>query len=254
MRLQGKVAAITGAASGIGRALATRFAAEGAAIVACDVNAQRLAEVVTTIQSSGGSIIAAPGNIAEQTTAESVIDQAVGTFGHLDILCNNAGVMDQNQGVAEVPYDMWCRVMGINLDGPMYATRRAIPHMTKQGGGSIINTCSIAGLSGAAGGVAYTVSKHALVGLTRSTAWIYGPQGVRCNAICPGYTRTNISESMDLAHMDPTGTQRAMLFTNIAPAVLEPEEIAGLALFLASDEARHINGAIIPADGGWSAV
>ena len=126
MRLQGKVAAIT-----------------GAAIVACDVNAQRLAEVVTAVQSSGGSIIAAHGNIAEQSTAESVIDQAVGTFGHLDILCNNAGLMDQNQGVAEVTNDMWCRVMSINLDGPMYATGRAIPHMIKQGGGSIIQGAKV---------------------------------------------------------------------------------------------------------------
>src|SRR5438552_2086607 len=127
MRLQGKVAAVTGAASGIGRALATRFAAEGAAIVACDLNAQRLAEVVTTIESGGGSIHGIQGNIADKAIAESLIDQAIGTYGHLDILCNNAGVMDQNQGVAEVPDDVWCRLMSINLDGPMFASRRAIP-------------------------------------------------------------------------------------------------------------------------------
>jgi NAD(P)-dependent dehydrogenase (short-subunit alcohol dehydrogenase family) len=254
MRLQDKVAVITGAASGMGLAMATRFAQEGAKIVAGDWNEERLAEAVASIESSGGTIVAAQGNIADQATAEALVDLAVDTYGRIDILCNNAGVMDYMQGVGELSDDIWRRVIGINLDGPMFTSRRAVPRMIAQGGGSIINTASTAGISGGAAGVAYTVSKHALVGLTRNTAWMYAQQGIRCNAICPGGTRTNIGETMPQDRLDPTGAARAGAFAQLIPAILEPSDIANLALFLASDESRHINGAIIPADAGWKAL
>ena len=162
MRLEGKVAVITGAGSGMGRAMATRFAAEGATIVAGDWNAARLEEAVASIQASGGTISSAQGNIADQAVAEGLIDQAIETYGRLDILCNNAGVMDHMQGVGELSDDMWRRVLSINLDGPMFTSRRAIPHMIAQGRGSIINIASTAGISGGAAGAAYTASKHAL--------------------------------------------------------------------------------------------
>lgn len=254
MRLQGKVAIITGAGSGMGRAMATRFATEGAQIVANDWNVQRLDEVVASIQSSGGAIVGAQGNIADKDTAEHLVDLAISTYGRLDVLCNNAGVMDYMQGVGELSDDIWRRVLSINLDGPMFTSRRAIPHMIRQGGGSIINTASTAGISGGAAGAAYTASKHALVGLTRNTAWMYATKGIRCNAICPGGTRTNIGETMTPDRMDAAGAARAGAFAALMPALLEPEDIAALALFLASDESRHINGAIIPADAGWTAV
>jgi NAD(P)-dependent dehydrogenase (short-subunit alcohol dehydrogenase family) len=254
MRLQGKVAVITGAASGMGLAMATRFAAEGASVVAADWNAQRLEEAVARIRGTGGTIVGSQGNIADQATAEGLVDQAIRTYGRLDVLCNNAGVMDYMQGVGELTDEVWRRVLGINLDGPMFATRRAVKYMLEHGGGSIVNTASTAGLHGGAAGVAYTASKHALVGLTRSTAWMYATRGIRCNAICPGATKTNIQETMPTDRLDPTGAQRAQQFAALAPAYLDPEDIAALALFLASDESRHINGAIIPADGGWDAV
>ncbi|HEX9068934.1 MAG TPA: glucose 1-dehydrogenase [Ktedonobacterales bacterium] len=254
MRLQGKVAVITGAASGMGLAMATRFAAEGASVVAGDWNAQRLEEAVATIKTAGGTIVGAQGNIAEQAAAEGLIELALSTYGRLDVLCNNAGVMDYMQGVGELSDDIWRRVLSINVDGPMFATRRAVRHMLEHGGGSIINTASTGGIHGGAAGVAYTVSKHAIVGLTRNTAWMYATRGIRCNAICPGATKTNIAETMPAERMDPTGSQRAQAFAALAPAYLDPEDIASLALFLASDESRHINGAIIPADGGWDAV
>ncbi len=126
--------------------------------------------------------------------------------------------------------------------------------MLTQGGGSIINTASTAGIHGGAAGAAYTASKHALVGLTRNTAWMYATKGIRCNAICPGATKTNIGETMSPERMDAAGSQRAGAFAALAPASLDPTDIASLALFLASDESRHINGAIIPADAGWAAV
>ena len=254
MRLQGKVAVITGAGSGMGLAMATRFAAEGASVVAGDWNAQRLDAAVASIQASGGTIVGAQGNIADQATAENLIDLALSSYGGLDVLCNNAGVMDYMQGVGELSDDIWRRVLSINLDGPMFTSRRAIRHMLTQGGGSIINTASTAGIHGGAAGAAYTASKHALVGLTRNTAWMYATKGIRCNAICPGATVTNIGETMPPERMDVAGSQRAGAFAALAPANLDPTDIASLALFLASDESLHINGAIIPADAGWAAV
>jgi NAD(P)-dependent dehydrogenase (short-subunit alcohol dehydrogenase family) len=143
---------------------------------------------------------------------------------------------------------------GLNLDGPMFTSRRAIPHMIGHGGGSIINIASIAGISGAAAGAAYTAAKHALVGLTRNTAWMYAPQRIRCNAICPGGTITNISETMTTERVDVAGSERLRGFSALQSAMLKPTDIAALALFLASDESRYINGTIIPADAGWKAA
>jgi NAD(P)-dependent dehydrogenase (short-subunit alcohol dehydrogenase family) len=254
MQLEGKVAVITGAASGMGLAMARMFAAEGAKLVVGDWNQQRLGAAVASIEADGGAVVGQQGNIADKATAEGLIDQAVSTYGRLDILCNNAGVMDYMQGIGELSDDIWRRVLGINLDGPMFTTRRAVPQMIKQGGGSIINTASTAAISGAAAGVAYTASKHALVGLTRNTAWMYAQQGIRCNAICPGGTNTNIGETMTRDRIDQQGMARTGAFAALIPAMLEPTDIAALALFLASDASRYINGAIIPADAGWTAT
>ena len=218
MRLQGKVVVITGAGSGMGLAMATRFAAEGARVVAGDWNAQRLDAAVASIQASGGTIVGAQGNIADQATAENLIDLALSSYGRLDVLCNNAGVMDYMQGVGELSDDIWRRVLSINLDGPMFTSRRAIRHMLTQGGGSIINTASTAAIHGGAAGAAYTASKHALVGLTRNTAWMYATKGIRCNAICPGATVTNIGETMLPERIDVAGSQRAGAFAALAAA------------------------------------
>ncbi|NWJ48746.1 MAG: glucose 1-dehydrogenase [Chloroflexi bacterium] len=254
MRLEGKVAVVTGAASGMGLAIATLFASEGASVVAGDWNEQRLTEAVSAIQSSGGTITGVNGNIADKASAEGLVDLAISNYGRIDVLVNNAGVMDYMQGVGELSDDIWRRVLGINLDGPMFTCRRAVPQMLKQGSGSIINVSSTAGLSGGAAGAAYTSSKHALVGLTRSTAWMYATRGIRCNAILPGGTKTNIAETMPQDRLDPTGAQRAGAFAALIPAFLDPIDIATLALFLASDESRYINGALITADGGWMAL
>ena len=254
MRLQGKVTVITGAGSGMGLAMATLFAAEGASVVAGDWNGERLDAAVASIKESGGTITGAQGNIADQATAEHLVDLAISTYGHLDVLCNNAGVMDYMQGVAELSDDIWRRVLSINLDGPMFTSRRALQHMLARGSGSIVNVASTAGIHGGAAGAAYTASKHALVGLTRNTAWMYATRGIRCNAICPGATNTNIAETMPPDRLDAAGGQRAGQFAALAPAYLEPTDIAFLALFLASDESQHINGTIIPADAGWAAV
>lgn len=254
MRLEGKVTVITGAGSGMGRAMATLFAAEGAQVVAADWNAGRLDAAVQEITAGGGRAVGVPGDIADQGAAEGVIARAIREFGRLDVLVNNAGVMDYMAGVGELTDELWQRVLGINLNGPMYTSRKAVQHMLEHGGGSIVNVASTAALSGGAAGAAYTTSKHALLGLTRNTAWMYAQRGVRCNAICPGATKTNIQESMPQDKLDPVGAARAGAFAALIPAYLEASDIAQLALFLASDASRYINGAVIPADGGWMAL
>ncbi len=254
MKFNGKVAVITGGGSGMGRETAILFAKEGARVVIGDWHEETLEETVEMIRSAGGEVTGLKGNVAVQAEAEALVDTAIETYGRVDILVNNAGVMDTNQGAGEVSNEMWERVMSINVNGPLYLSRRAIPDMIENGGGVIVNIASVAGVSGAAAGVAYTTSKHALIGMTRNTAWRYLHEGIRCNAVAAGAVETNIAASVDMTKMDPKGTERAQLYYGLIPAQLKPIDIANLVLFLASDEARHINGAIIPADGGWLAA
>lgn len=251
MRLEGKVAVITGAGSGMGRAMAELFASEGAKIVAADWNQESLDETVKLVTAAGGTITGVQGNVADQTQAEAIVDKAVAAYGKIDVLCNNAGVMDNNQGVGEVTNEMWERVIGVNLNGPMYITRKAMPVLLTDGGASIINTASVAGVGGGAAGLAYTVSKHGIVGLTKQTAFRYAQEGVRCNAIAAGAVETNIMASVDPTKMDPAGSARCNTYYAAIPGQLKATDIANLALFLASDESKMINGAIIPADAGW---
>ncbi|MDP2182987.1 MAG: SDR family oxidoreductase [Actinomycetota bacterium] len=251
MRLEGKVAVITGAASGMGRAMADLFTKEGAKVVAADWNQEALDAAVAEVSAAGGTIVGIQGNVADQAQAEAIIDKAVETYGKIDILCNNAGVMDNNQGAAEVTNEMWERVLGINLNGPMYLTRKAIPAMKASGGGAIVNTASVAGVGGGAAGLAYTVSKHGIVGLTKQTAFRYCQEGIRCNAIAAGAVETNIMASVDPTKMDEAGSARCNTYYAAIPGQLKATDIANLALFLVSDESSMINGAIVPADAGW---
>jgi len=254
MRLADKVAVVTGAGSGMGRAMANLFASEGAKVVAAEWNAEALKQVVDEVTAAGGVITGVEGNVALEADCDRIIESAIQAYGRLDVLCNNAGVMDTNQAVGELTNEMWERVIGINLNGPMFLSRKAVPIMLGQGGGSIVNTASRAGTGGGAAGVAYTVSKHGVVGLTRNTAFVYGPEGVRCNAIAAGAVETNIMASVDPTKMDPKASARYQTCYATIPGQLKPIDIAQLALFLASDESKLINGAIIPADAGWSAA
>ena len=250
----GKIAVITGGGSGMGRQMAILFAEEGAKVAIGDWNEQTLDETIQIIRSAGGEVIGVKGNVAIQEQAETLIDTAIDTYSRVDILVNNAGVMDINQGVGEVTNEIWDRVMGINVNGPMYLSRHAIQNMVIHHSGVILNIASVAGVSGAAAGAAYTTSKHALIGLTSNTAWRYVHDGIRCNAIAAGAVKINIVNSVDMTKMDAAGSQRAQAYYGLIPAQLEAVDIAQLALFLVSDESRFINGAIIPADGGWLAA
>lgn len=254
MKLEGKVAIITGAASGMGRAMAGLFAEHGARIVAADWHQDSLDTVVAELTEAGHDVIGMRGDVSDRAQAEAIVDAAVDRFGGVDILCNNAGVMDTNQGAAEMDDAMWDRVLGINLNGPMYLTRKVLPVMLSAGGGAILNTASVAGVGGGAAGLAYTVSKHGLVGLTRQTAWRYALEGIRCNAIAAGAVETNIMQSVDPTRMDPAGTARCQAYYAAIPGQLKPEQVARTALFLVSDDASGINGAIVPVDAGWTAA
>jgi len=254
MRLQGKTAVITGAGSGMGRAMALLFAQEGANVVAADWHQDTLDAVVAEVAGTGAPITGVKADVADQADAEGMVDKAVSAYGRIDILVNNAGVMDFFAGIGDVDNEIWRRVLSVNLDGPMFAMRRAVPRMQAQGGGAILNIASVAGVGGAAAGAAYTASKHALIGLTLNTAWMYAARGIRCNAIAAGGVDTNIMQSIDQAKVSQAGLAALAPYHNISPKQLEAIDIARLALFLVSDEARYINGTVIPADGGWRAA
>ncbi len=254
MRLKNKVAVITGAASGMGLAMAKMFVANGAKLVLGDWNEERLFNLLRELEKETPDVTGLRGDISNKADAEALVELAIEKFGRIDILCNNAGVMDYMEGVAEMSDEIWTKVLGINLNGPMYATRKAIPYMQKNGGGAIINTASTAAVHGGAAGAAYTTSKHALIGLTKNTAYMYAKEGIRCNAICPGATATNIQESMPEDKISAFGVERLTPFHALSPATLEADDIANVAMFLGSDESKLINGAIITADDGWAAV
>ncbi len=249
-RLAGKVAIVTGAGSGMGKAISQLFAKEGAKVVLADINAQGIEEVKQAIEQAGGQAAAKVTNVVKQEDVDGVIDFATQTFGQLDILVNNAGIMDNFTPVGNLTDAEYERVMAINLTGPVKLCWAAIQVMEKQEtGGVIINNASVGGLFGTRGGAAYTMAKHALVGLTKNIAGTYGRFGkVRANAIAPGGVATNIQTTITAP--DPLGMQ-ALQATGETP-IGQPGQIANLALFLASDEASFINGDIVKADGGWT--
>lgn len=251
MKLKGKVAVVTGASSGMGRAISLLFAKEGASVVAVARRKDRLEELVNQAKEQGGTIIAFPGDVTNKKDMEGMLETAVKELGCLDILVNNAGVMDEMTPVEEVSDELWNKVISVNLTGPFYACRKAVNLMAAQGSGNIINIASVGGLQGSRAGTSYTVSKFGLIGLTKNIAFQYAIKGIRCNAICPGGVETEIG--VGISNPSPFGMERAMSGIGNNPRTGTAEEIANIALFLASDDSSFVNGAAIVADAGWTA-
>lgn len=252
-RLINKVAIVTGAASGLGKAISLRYAAEGARLVAADINEKKLAELSDAVKQQQGLIKTVVADMSEASHITNMIQTAVVTYGTVDILVNNAGIMDNFFPVTDVTDELWHRVMRINLDAPFKAMREVLPLMLAKGSGVIVNITSVGGLEGARAGAAYTASKHALVGLTKNTGYVYAKAGIRCNAIAPGAMDTEIGATIDMSKVPAIVQERVMPGMALNPRASDPAEVANLALFLASEEASFINGAILVADGGWTA-
>ncbi|MFI1732196.1 SDR family NAD(P)-dependent oxidoreductase [Streptomyces acidicola] len=249
--LEGRGVVVTGAASGIGRATALRFAEEGAKVLVADLNREGAEATVEDIEKSGGVALAVVGDLSDQAVVDTVVGRAVGALGGVDVLVNNAGIMDRMSTLGETDDAEWEHVLRVNLTAPFLLTRAVLPHMLAAGGGSIVFTASEAGLRGGAAGAAYTASKHGVVGLVKSLAVMYREQGIRANAVAPGGTTTNIVDGLDLA---TRGAATLRPYQAHAGRFATPEEQAAAIVFLASAAASNISGAVLPVDNGWSAV
>ena len=244
-RFSGKTIIVTGAGSGIGRATASRIAREGGRVIAVDVSQERLDEFAG--EHAGADILTLVADI----TDDAKVAEIVGAAGdRIDGLANIAGIMDDMTPIGELTDAVWKRVFSVNVDGTMKLMRAVVPTMLAQGVGSIVNTASEAALRGSAAGVAYTASKHAVVGLTKSTAFMYGPSGLRVNAVAPGPTITNIEATF----ASPLGAERVRQAMAILPDAAEAEALAASITFLLSDDGVNVNGVVLASDGGWSAT
>jgi NAD(P)-dependent dehydrogenase (short-subunit alcohol dehydrogenase family) len=251
VRLQDKVAVITGAGSGMGRVAAQLFAGQGAKVVVAEFGEEAGAETVRLVESAGGSATFVRTDVSNEASAKGMIDHALSTFGRVDVLYNNAGVMPEaDHSVIDTDVATWDQVMAVNVRGVFLGCKYAIPAMVEQGAGSVINIASFVALLGCSVPQdAYTASKGAILSLTRSLAVQFGPKGVRSNAICPGPVETPLL--MDWLVKDEKAKQ-IRLARNPTGRFGKPEEVVNMAIYLASDESRWTNGASLVVDGGIS--
>ncbi len=251
-KLENKVSIVTGAGAGMGKAIAILFASEGSKVVATDIDPARLDLLKKEISDSGGEVTTLVADMAKEDEIDNMINVAVEKYGTLDILVNNAGIMDNFLPVAEVDNQMWEKVMKVNLEGPFKAMRSAIKIFLAKGSGNIINIASLGGLKGGVAGAAYTTSKHALIGLSKNTGYLYSKSGIRCNTIAPGAVNTSISDTIDFSKITSLVNERIMTGMALNPRFGESSEIATAALFLASDDSSFVNAQVLVVDGGWS--
>jgi meso-butanediol dehydrogenase / (S,S)-butanediol dehydrogenase / diacetyl reductase len=251
-RLEGKVAVITGAASGIGRATAILFSREGARLVVADLEEKGLKETVELARKEGGEVVGKKTNVALESEVRDLIDTALRTYSRVDIVCNNAGITGQYVGPEGWDGKDWERVFSVNIMGAVFATKHVAKHMMERGSGAIVNTASVAGIRSGAGGNAYSASKAAVINFTQTSACDLGGYNVRVNAVCPGLIQTGMTKPVfdyarEKGKWDRLGSRCELRRFGL------PEEVANAILFLASDEASYITGQALPVDGGNTA-
>jgi 3-oxoacyl-[acyl-carrier protein] reductase len=248
--LTDRMALITGAASGIGRAMALEFAALGASVAACDLDADgAAATAAAALQAGAPRAIAIPADVARAADCARAVATAQGELGRIDILCSNAGILDGYASATDADEELWDRVMDVNLKATWLLSRAALPAMQERGSGAIIVTASVAGMVAGGGGVAYTASKHGVIGLMRQIALENAAKGIRVNAICPGVIQTGMTQPL----FDDPQSKVYEFIPEIPSATWgQPEEIAKLAALLASGDVPFMHGACVVADGGWT--
>jgi NAD(P)-dependent dehydrogenase (short-subunit alcohol dehydrogenase family) len=252
-RLEGKRTIVTGAGSGIGRASARLFAAEGASVLAVDRTKDAVEETAAMIARDGGKAIAMAADAGDEADVKAYVAKAVSSFGAVDAIYANAGISGGLVPLMEQSVDMWKEILRINLIGPFLAIQNVAPLMVKQGKGAIVCTASVAGLRANAGGHPYSASKAGVISLVQTTASSLSGTGVRINAICPGLIETGMTKPI-FDYAKGRGTEKKLGQINPLQRHGEPEEIAAMALFLASDDSSYVNGQAIAVDGGLSST
>lgn len=252
MRFEGKVAVVTGASKGIGKAASLAFSQEGALVALVDMDEAEGMRAAQEVETTGRESVFIPTNVTSEEAVRWMVEQVLGHWGRLDVLVNNAGVYRQGD-VLTTSTEEWREILETNLTGVYFCTKQVVPAMMQSGGGSIVNVSSEAGLVGIKGQVAYNVSKGALINFTRSCAVDLAEKGIRVNCVCPGTTDTPLVRAAVARAPDPAAARRHLEEVRPLNRLGTPEEIAAAILYLASDQAGYATGAILSVDGGYTA-